>query len=140
MFRWWSHLVLFSVVCLAPGCRTEITDPATSLGKATALKVKYTVGEQVKLATIDDPSTVRGILSALKIDGSRKGAFAAVVPRGTVDFIMPDTSVVHAIFVEADDLEVEGFGQVFIDREFYKQICELISAHESRQIDVLQSN
>jgi hypothetical protein len=62
------------------------------------------------------------------------------VATGTVEFKMPGGRTVTFIFIAPTRLDHKDSGILDVDRDFYDEICKVVSASEGRTIDVLSHN
>jgi len=129
-------LQLCLTLFLAPGA--EIKNPFENAKK---IKIEYTVqGKKVPL-DIEDDKQVKEIVSSIHIEETEEGPQVGLKPKCTVEFTMPDKTVIKTMFVKAGHIDRSLWGQIRLkDTKYYEKINEMVSKKEGRTIDVLKDN
>jgi hypothetical protein len=108
------------------------------LKKAKAIQVDYISKGLPKSLRIDKPAEVAELLSVLRLDESNKWNDMGRFGRGTgarnISFEMPDGQ--RQSFEFTKRASIGPFG---VAPAFYVKLCELVSQHEGRRIDILGS-
>ncbi len=126
------------MLVLTSGCSGKLR---SELHDAKSLIIGYTTLGQAKFLTIDDRRQVSELLAALEIEATEEGVQAGVEAIGTVRFIMPDGIAIETTFVTRRRLDRSWWGRIDLRNErFYDKVCEVVSAHERRAIDILREN
>jgi len=109
-------------------------------GKANALVLTYTRSEARASLRLEDVGTVARLVGALKIEGVWQGMQSQLEPYGIVEFAFPHKASVLASFVDAQHLNIGGWGVLVISDAFHREVCLAISRAEGRPMDILRDN
>jgi hypothetical protein len=106
------------------------------LKKAKAVSVTYYSEGQNKTLVINDRAEVQELLDTLHLLSEDYYGYSNFgVPRlNTVIFVFPDNSLRNCGFHGPEPFQL---GDNMVDRAFYLKLCELVSRHEGRPVDVL---
>src|SRR5882724_9440785 len=121
-------LISFAVclACLGPGIPTGKDRKVKDILNAKSLKIGYTVNGQRKYLTISDPMKVKGILATISIADTDDSS-VGLKPKGTVDFNLPDDTVINTFFVLSGQLDRADTGQIYLkDTKFYEKTNEVL--------------
>ncbi|MBX6315173.1 MAG: hypothetical protein IRY99_20025 [Isosphaeraceae bacterium] len=139
-----SALIVVLMAAGPPGsfeAPASAEDPKRVVAQTRALRVGYTVRGQMKYLTIEDPKAVKDLLALVKLENTYKGMHLGLAPRGTIEFIKEDGSIIQAMFSTPARLSWGQWGTVDLkDTQLYERVCALASKEEGRKIDILENN
>lgn len=138
--KWLPFIITLLLPCLACTIADKHDGKSNDMLKAKSLKIGYFVNGEKKYLTVSENEKVKEILSTISIDDT-DDASVGLKPKGTVDFIMADDSVIKVFFVRSGQLDRANRGPIYLkDTKFYEKINEVVSAKEGRKIDMLVNN
>jgi hypothetical protein len=132
--------VLISLLQIGCGCmeRNKLTK---QLDATTAITIGYYVDGNRKKIRIEDKDKISEILSTVRIKSVNTDEF---LKYGDINFVkveMTDRTDVAFIFYEPKYLVRQGWGQIMLeDTSFYDLICDIVTKHEGRKIDINSKN
>jgi hypothetical protein len=144
----WSVVAGFSLLMFASALGVFLwwhkALSSEDLKTATALRINYLVsnprGPITKTIEVKDPVEVQKLLDALEITSTHRGRWWSKSNQGSVDFILPDGTIEHAMFVDSNQLERMNWGEVIISDAFYHRVNEVASRAEGKPIKITQVN
>ncbi len=108
---------------------------------ARSLKISYSVAGETRVLNLTDAKEVQSTLSTLEIERTEKGAQVGLRPRGRVDFVLADGTILRTAFVNQTQLDISRWGQVYLkNSKFYERACAVLSKKEGKSIDILGEN
>ena len=135
------------VLCLALLGVGEADELAKRLEKdlksAKYLKLSYSTGGSNigETMMITDPEQVRAITATIVVEDTQAGMQAGLKPMCRVVFILPDGKMMEVNLAGQKSLDQSFWGQICLkDEKLYKKLCDVVSKHAGREIDVLKQN
>jgi hypothetical protein len=136
-------ILLVLVFALAFGLRWLVTaysllpvSEEAVLKRAVAVTVSYNMGGQRKTLTIDEPDELRDLLRTMRFQREQWEGYTrhGMPPQQTIDFRFPNGRSRHCNLEGPQPYQLSGF---VVDKAFYDKLCEIVSRHEGRPVDVL---
>jgi hypothetical protein len=133
-YLWFRHLSSSADLKRATGLRIGYTV------KGTPPQKPWTRNPNLKWIEVSDPTQVKELLDALQIVRTEVGMYMGLSPTGSVEFRMPDGSVILVNIAGPTHLDRVNWGQVYVEPEFYHKVNEVASKAEGRKIDVMRQD